>query len=191
MDIFNENMKCLKENRENIYEKLEEIIDKHGYDVSKFSALDAKNDEKIIQVSIGNKNVRLNSIYNPKKEAEHWSERYEFNAIEAPILMFGNASGIFTREMLSRVGKDAVAIIVEPDISLFIFCLHEFDLTDIIANTRIIMIIDKINYEELVFGITAIVGVENLGTQLVCVHPKFDEIYNQKLKEFFTAIRKI
>ena len=190
MCFINKNMECLKENRDLIYYSVKEIIDRLEYDFSQFDVLKTKNGEKALQIANGNKKIRVNSIYAPKREAEHWADKYNFDNIDVPIIMFGLANGVFAREMLLRAGKESAVIIVEPDLSLFVFCLYEFDMTDIISDSRVVILIDKINIETLQDVIITKVGIEALGTQIVCIHPKMDEIYCEKLADFVNAVKK-
>lgn len=190
MSFIEKNLECLKKNRVQIYDKVLEIINDNEYDSSKFEIIDTKVGDKTIGINNNGKIVRLNSIYNPQKEAERWADKYNFDSIDTPILMFGIANGVFVREMLLRAGDNCVAILVEPDVSLFIFCLYQFDMTDIIGDIRVELLVDKINFEKLIDIINSVIGFESIYTQIVCAHPKLDKIYHDKSVEFANAVRK-
>lgn len=190
MCYLQKNLRYLQEKNEKIYDKVIKILKKEQYDFSRFSVIDTRNGQKTIEIINGKNKERLNSLYNPTKEAKKWAEKFDFNNLEAPVIMFGIANGIFVREMLNKLEKNAVAILVEPDKSLFIYCLMQFDMTDIISDKRTAFIIDEINYASFYDVIYANVGDSMLNTQIICALPKMEKIYKDKSDDFVGIIRK-
>ena len=189
-NCFEKNMNCLKDKRKQLYDKLVEIIDNKEYDFSRFNLIETKNGQKTVEIIDNGKKFRLNSIYNPQIEAEKWADSFEFNNLDTPVIMFGFANGIFARAILSRMNKDSFAIIVEPDISLFIYCLYEFDMCDIFSNLDIVILLDQINSEKLTDALNSNIDVKSINTQIVCTHPKMDILYHDKCKLFVKKIRE-
>ena len=60
--------------------------------------------------------------------------------------MFGIANGVFARAILEKLQDDAVCFLAEPDINLFIYCLINFDMRDIISDGRVYLFVDNINF---------------------------------------------
>lgn len=189
-NCFEKNMNCLKDKRKQLHEKLVEIINNKEYDFSRFNSIETKNGQKTVEIINDEKTVRLNSIYNPQIEAKKWADSFDFNNLDTPVVMFGLANGIFARAILSRMNKDSFAIIVEPDISLFIYCLYEFDMCDIFSNLDVVILIDQINFDKLAEALNRNIDVKLLNIQVVCTHPKMDAIYTDKCLEFIKKIKE-
>lgn len=188
MSYLEKNLNCIKKNRKRLYDQLTKIIDKREYDFSKFKIIDTKNGQKTIEIINDGKNVRLNSIYNPQAEAEKWASSFEFNNLDTPLLMFGIANGIFVREIVKYLKQGSFAILVEPDISLFIYCIQQFDMTDIFSDSKILLVIDKINFDKFAYILNENIDSKLLNIQIVCSHPKMEKLYPEKCKEFTKRI---
>lgn len=152
MEYLEKNLEELKKYRLAFYEKLIDIIKKVECDFHKFNILDTRDGSKTIEIAIGDDKYRLNSLYSPEKEAKRWAAKYEFNSINASVVMFGIANGVFARAILEKLKDDAVLFLVEPDISLFVYCLMNFDMCDIISDERVDLFVDTINFENLYFS---------------------------------------
>lgn len=189
-NCFEKNMNCLKDKRKQLYDKLVEIIDNKEYDFSRFNLIETKNGQKTVEIIDNGKKFRLNSIYNPQIEAKKWADSFEFNNLDTPVIMFGLANGIFARAILNRMNKDSFAIIVEPDISLFIYCLYEFDMCDIFSNLDVVILIEQINFDKLKDALNKNIDVKLINIQIVCTHPKMDILYRDKCKIFVGKIRE-
>lgn len=190
MNLLEKNLEKLQEYKIKLYDKVIQIIEKKQYDFSKFKTIGTKNGQKTIEIQYGEKKIRLNSLYNPELEAKCYAKKYNFNNLDVPLLMFGMGNGIFTREMLYNLQKDSVAILYEPDLSLFIFCLFNFYLGDIISDDRVIILVEGINSEYVSEVLRCTISSKMLYTQIVCSHPKFEELYGEQSKKFVSAIRE-
>lgn len=190
MDYLNHNLQCLKKIREKLYEKIIEIIEKKDYNYEKFKLVDTKNGQKTIEIKAQNNVVRLNSLYDPQKEAKIWAKQNNFNNFDSSVQMFGIANGIFVREMLANLQKDSLVYLVEPDLSLFMFCLSNFDLSDIISDERVALFIKDINFNEYYKVLLKGISDRMLFTQIVCSHPYIEKLYHNEAIEFCDAIKK-
>lgn len=190
MCYLESNLSCLKKHRKKLYEDIVNVIDREEYVFNKFKIINAKNGEKTIEIVNGGKIVRLNSLYNPTLEAKRWTKKYNFSNLDAPLLMFGIANGIFVREMLANLKSESIAVLVEPDISLFIFCLNEFYMEDIISDDRVNLFIDKINFEHIAYFLKNNISSKTVNVSIVCSHPYMDMLYHEKSVEFAEKIRQ-
>ncbi|MBU5477772.1 DUF115 domain-containing protein [Eubacterium sp. MSJ-13] len=191
MNFWDKNVECLKENRVDIYEKVKEIYDEKKYDFEKFTLVDTREGLKTIEIDSDGKKIRLNSLYSPTKEAERWTKQFDFNNIGVSLVMFGIANGVFADAAIRKLKSDTVIFLVEPDVSLFIYCLQNFDLCDIIADERVLLYIDMINYTDFYFSMLSRVHWSMIPTQLVACYPGLDKIYPEKAKEFADTIEKL
>lgn len=185
------NLEKLKENNEYLYNKIKKIIKKGEYDFNKFEILNTKNGQKTIEIENDEKKIRLNSLYNPDREAIHWLEKINFKNLDAPILMFGIGNGIFIRKILSKLSEESDVFLYEPDISLFIFCLIKFDMTDIFSDRRVNIFIEEVNYDKFYDTLEIKIGAIMLNTQIVCSHPEMEALYPKQSLKFVNDIKKI
>lgn len=190
MNYLNNNLECLKCKSKKMYEKITHIIEQKEYSFDRFKINYAKNGQKIVEIKNEEQYIRLNSIYNPKSEAQHWVKKLNFKNLDAPVLMFGLVDGIFATEILKYLSKDSRALFVEPDVSLFIFCLNEFDMESILLDSRVIIFVDGINLDVFDNVIDARITDKMLYTQIICSYPKMDYIYYKVAGEFTDSIRK-
>ena len=188
MSYFDDNLEILKDKRKEIYDLLIKIIKEHKLDFSKFRLLDTRNGEKTVEIYDGELWIRLNSLYNPELEADRWVKKFEFKNLDEPLLMFGIANGIFARAMLKKLGETSLAILVEPDISLFIFCLNNFYMGDILSDPRVWIFIDSINFEKFSAFLDDNILDNMLNDQIVCSYPLMDKLYSEKALEFKRTI---
>lgn len=189
-NYYEKNMNCLKDKRRQLYDKLLKIIDDNEFDFNRFELVETKSGQKTVEITNDGEKIRLNSIYNPQLEAQKWAAGFEIKNLDTPVIMFGLANGIFARAILNRLNKDSFAIIVEPDISLFIFCLHEFDMCDIFSNLDVVLLIDQINLDKLQEALNKNIDVKLLNIQVVCAHPKMDLLYRDACREFIKKIKE-
>ena len=190
MGYLEQNIDCIKECRSYLYDKIMTVLNEKKYDLTKYELVDTRDGDKAVQINGNDRNVRLNSLYSPKKEAERWVRQYKFDNIDVSVLMFGLANGVFVNAIMDRMKEDAIAVIMEPDISLFIFCLKNFDMTRILSSDQIELYIDKINDEDFYFGLHKVINPIMLPNQIICFYPEMEQLYYDKAKEFERAIQE-
>lgn len=190
MNFLEKNIELIKKFRPGIYEHLNKIITEKKYSFDDFELLDTKRGLKTIEINKFGKRIRLNSLYDPEKEAERWAKQYDFNNIGVSVVMFGIANGVFANIMLKNLDDDSFVFLVEPDVSLFIYCLQNFDMSHIINDERVRLYIDGINTNELYFDLIQFIHWSMIPTQIACFYPGIDNIYYEKAKEFAMLMQK-
>ena len=78
---------------------------------------------------------------------------------------------------------------MEPDLSLFVYCLKNFDMRDIISDARVHFFVDTINYEDIYFSFLNTITEVMLPNQIVCTYPEMDRIYGDKAQNFMEIIK--
>lgn len=184
MEYLKKNIKYIEEINPKLYKKIKMILGKKEYFFQKFNLKETRNGEKTVEIETDNGVTRLNSVYNPKREAEAWVKKLPLNNIDTSVIMFGNANGIFTREILKNVGEKSSVMIFEPDISLFVYCIQNFDLKDIILDKRVHLYIAGINDEEFEFGLIKYISDIGISTAVCCACPKLEELYGMEAEKF-------
>lgn len=123
MDYYELNLQCIKSHRNSMYHSLENANNsKTSNRLDAISSSETKDGQLAVTIRYKNRNYRLNSPYNPIKEAERWVEQYSFHSINNVITMFGFGNGIFARALTSSMNKGDTLIIYEPCAELFFSC---------------------------------------------------------------------
>lgn len=190
MNYFKLNIEAIKKRNKKLYDRVICFMDNKKVDLSDFEIIDTKNGEKTVKIKKHGKEIRLNSLYNPQKEAEQWVKRLDFSNLDIPVVMFGIGNGVLSKKILENLSENSVVVLVEPDILLFIFCLTYFDMRRIIEDERVIIVVDKLNSEILDISLRHIITLKTLNTQVVCYHPNMEKIYFDEIEEFNKSIVK-
>lgn len=162
----------------------------------KIQIIKSKSNEDIIEIISGNEKIRLNSIYNAKREAEVWAKKYENIEEATSVIMYGYGSGIFFREIKKKLNDSTYVFLYEPDIELFLFCLKSFDMTEFLAYNNLFIYISGINEMCFFRDLCDNINWSMLSEQIVCVHTGYRKInkneyinFEKKLNEFIYAAK--
>ena len=183
MEYLKTNLEKLKNKDEYIYEKLNEYIYQNR-DIKevyrKFKLVTGRDKSQTVEVCAGEKDVRLNSVYNSSREAEKWADKYKNISEITSFIMFGMGNGVFFNAIKKQLNVSAYILFFEPDIELFLFCLESFDMRDILSDNRVALYINGINDKEFYKELSGKINWAMLSTQLVCCHPSYDRLYREE-----------
>lgn len=137
----------------------------------------AKNGEKYMMVSTAERCIRLNSAYNPSREAASWVknclEQKDFYNI---YVVYGFGNGYHIRELVKNIkGKDKI-FVYEPYISLFMNVLKEYDITDLIKNEDIYLYVGQKAFLELRELLDEKISLANFNINKIIALPGYNEI---------------
>lgn len=190
MNCLEKNLSVMKEGRQALYDKLEDILNSGKYSYDNIEEAETKDGNKALIIEKDNVKYRLNSIYRPLSEANKWADQYEFHNLNISVIMFGMGNGLFVQEMLRRLQSDASVFLYEPDISVFLYVLNNVDISDILSDKRISLFINDINYSEFEELLQRNTDWRMLLAQIVCHHPIYDKIYGNDYIKFLKIINK-
>lgn len=187
-----DNYKVLEEFRPTVSEFIEKNMEEVSLFDDKTVSVEtgtAKDGNTILSVRRRDKNgeekpFRLNSAYRPIQEAERWGKQYEINDINAVYLIFGLGNGYFVRELMKKMKGDTVLIVYEPSPKVFKECMENSDISDIIKNDRVILVIKGINDEYLPQALDRVIFWANMNTIKKCTHPQYDMAFPEEMLEY-------
>lgn len=187
--IYEKNLECLKNKHGHIYKA---IIDRDfEWDETRVSICDAKNQEKIVVYNTSSMQVYLNSKYNPSKEAEKYMEDLVGMKERSVLTMFGLSNGCFVREILEKANNDITIIVYEPSIDIFMAVIKSIDISDILSNEKIGIVVADINmqmYKNLMGGMLRSYNKDS------CRHivlPKYGELFSDQCAQLVTMTNEI
>ncbi len=191
MDFLENNLSVMEKNRPIMYEKIKKILDEKEYSFDNIEGLDTKDGNKTLCITKAGQKYRLNSIYRPMQEAEKWADQYEFRNMDISVAMFGIGCSFFLKAMIDRMQPDAGVYAYEPDLPVFIYSLMNVDMAAILSDARVYLFVKGINEEEFYSTFDADFTWVNIDSQITCVHPAYDKIYQEDYKDFIDDVEKI
>ena len=190
MYIYEKNIEAMKE-QGSLYHKIEQIINDENLSkrLNYIDLLDTKADDKALTININNKFYRLNSSYYPLEEARIWAKQYEYTDMCNYVTMFGLGNGNFARELVVKLRENDNMFIYEPSKDILLFVLKHFDISDILANKKVYIIVDGINEDEFQSIFKNKLDWTNVRYHTLCVHPYYDEAFPYSLKRYLEDIK--
>lgn len=187
MTLLEQNVSVIKKIKPGLYIELQNILEEE-YISSNVKEVNTKDGNKALIIEENNREFRMNSLYKPLNEASRWADQYEFHNHNTLVIMFGLGNGLFVREMLKRLQKDAKVYLYEPAIDVFLYVLHYVNIMDIIQDKRVCFIINSVNDKEFDTLLKKDINIMMLSAQIVCNHPVYDNVFNDEFNRFLTVI---
>lgn len=66
-----------------------------------------RDQSQTVEVCAGEKDVRLNSVYNSSREAEKWADKYKNISEITSFIMFGMGNGVFFNAIKKQLNVSA------------------------------------------------------------------------------------
>lgn len=180
--MYEKNLNYLKDNHSTIYD----TITAGGVLWNEDSAVIvmSRNNEPVVVYRDGNKEVYLNSKYNPKGEAEKFLEEVKDMPEQAILTMFGFANGSFVREALRIVNDKVKIVIYEPSVDIFMQVINNIDLSDVLGDKRLSIAVEGINAEQFNVVFSGNLRAQNKNT---CKHiklPKYADLFISECNKY-------
>lgn len=190
MDIFEKNMECITNTNKILAEALEHA-DRSSFlnSVDNIKSVETKTDIKALVINYNSKEYRINSLYNPKVEAERWAGQYKFEDLNMVTSMFGFGNGILVREILKHMKKGDKLLVQEPSADIFLYVLKHYDITDIMAQENVFIGVEGLNDFEFHNLHRNSFDITNLRTQVNCIHPQYDKIFPESCIKFLKELK--
>lgn len=186
--IYEKNLNALKERYIDLYNMIIETDELYGSDVVFIE--DAKNEEKIIKYSKEGKDVYLNSKYNPTSEADRFMNDCYDMADKSLLTMFGLANCSYIKAFVANKKKDINCVIYEPDSRVFVQVLRNIDISEILSDTTIAIIVGDWFGQLFPMFLNDLVQAYNKDNNKSVILPKYDELFSDELQIYKDAIRE-
>lgn len=189
MCYYTANMESLKRYRKNIYERLIDLLEHYNASEGRrvFSS-PSREGSFTLAISFEGKDYRMNSAYQPLKEAKQWASQFILTNLGIVISMYGLGNGIFARQLADRMDKSMTILVYEPNLEVFLHVINNYDLTDLLENPKILITVEGLNGEEFKKKLYQVITYTNLNSQIVCVHPQYDKVFLDDSLKFLRVI---
>lgn len=189
MTEYKKNVLALKKNRTDLFVKLQdENIKDENIEVY---VGDALNQQKFLAAMKDNEIIPLASTYNPAHEAERYILQYKKEWNEVSVLLFGMGNIEVLRKILNEKEIIDKCIVYEPSICIFKKILEEYNIEDLITNTRLLILVEGINdnlLEEVLYNTLDYRSWKFFYfTSFSCYRRLFDDEY-KKVKRLYERI---
>ncbi len=185
--MFENNISIIKNTRPRLAE-IYNYENKNEENLIAVETLIAKDETEILTIKKEGIQYRLNSIYNPKLEAEKWLEQFSFFNHQCVISLFGFGNGLIVRKLIDKLNDSDILAIYEPSIEVFLHVIKSYDISDILLNDKVSITVEGINDYEYHAVIRDHVDWVNVYSQIVCSHPIYDKIFSNEYRDFLKEI---
>ena len=150
MNIYDKNIKSLKEYRPELYEKVQTSENS----AQRVYTGDALDEEKFLAyLNEDGSLIALNSTYHPAHEADRYVAQFSECVPETILFLYGFSDGRVIREILSEHCPINRCIVYEPSVDIFRHALQELELDDLFMDTRLkIIVADPQALEKFLYG---------------------------------------
>lgn len=188
MNYYEHNLNTLEQYRSGflkLYKKQEMYMTEENYQIR---SIPTKTTEYALEVTKEGTVYRLNSKYDPIREARTWADQFTAKNLDTVFVLFGLGNGIFARELANKM-EDNKLIIYEPSMDIFQHVLSEYSLVDLFANKRVMLIVKGLNDYEYPLLISEHLNWINLFSQIKCVHPGYDKLFPETFQYFDNTLQ--
>lgn len=193
MEYLSYNLKAI-EIRSEIYDKLKQYLyDRRQYEetTGRFEIIETRDKEKTVGIHMDDgRTLKLNSVYNAKREADTWGNKYAKMQKVTSIIMYGCGNGLFYKEIEKKTNASSIIFIYEPDLALFLFCIKKFDISYILSDKRVKLYINGINDKDFYRDISENTNWAMLSSQVLCNHPMYNRLYEKNYIDFMKKIEE-
>lgn len=169
-----------------IYIKLKEAPSKEAYSIE---ALPAKLKGTTLIYKNENKKVFIHSAYDPEKEAKQWVDEVKIDS-ESVIILFGLGLGYHASEILQRMGKENLLLIVEPSMETFRIALN-MDIVKQLLNDNRVAISVASDRNEMVYFLSQYIPYDKMEHCIVCDFGPYKYIFSTQYGEFISAVKDV
>lgn len=170
----------------------EDLIEKcNNVDTAMVSQTVSKDNETVLRININGKWRNLGSIYYYNKEIDKWLEKYNELLEFSTVVLLGLGNGNILRKLLSVIPGNTNLIIFEPSWDIFSYVICEFDISDILADERVHLIINNINTSDMDKCISEFVDESNYKICRIDALPVYGQCFveeYEKLKKAYTQV---
>lgn len=130
----------------------------------------------------------MNSRYYPEKAAKDWAEQYEKVNYQTLFIILGLANGMYIRELLSKLEDTNIILLYEPNAELLALIIQYVDISDIIRDKRVWLVVGDININLLTEFIVININYSNMRLMEYVSLPSYGKIY---VRQWHDVIEKI
>lgn len=195
MTIFEQNLNVLEQTWPDVYQGLteyKEALAAHTItNKEQVLAGDALDGETFLALVRGEEITALNSTYHPSHEAMRYAMQFQEKAVKSILLLFGFSDGRVIRQLLGEEYSIGCCVVYEPSMDIFIKTLEEFDLTDVLADERLVLIVEDANGNQTEKYLDALIDYRNWRNMSFAKLSVYQKLFPDEMKAYKDVFLRI
>ncbi len=150
----------------------------------------AYNGEKISRVYYEGKSYYLAGKYGPSQYAKYQAQNVEDQGYGSVILVFGFSDGRFLKELAACIHPQALILVYEPCLEIFLHALREYDITGLFSDQLVGVMVEGINGNELTGMIHKSLCIENMTKFHIVIMENYENLFYERMNDTVEIVRK-
>ncbi|MCR5701953.1 MAG: DUF115 domain-containing protein [Lachnospiraceae bacterium] len=148
-----------------------------------------KDDCLVLRVNIDGKWYYLGSRYSSKDETTRFLSAFNGVNDYALVVIYGFNNGLLIRDLMAMLPKHVELIVFEPSINLFTYVINNYDIRDLLCETRLHLVVYGINEKDFDILLRSKLNETNYKISIVRELPQYKTVFSD-VYNFFYDIQK-
>lgn len=144
---------------------------------------------KVLYVIKDEKQYQLDSLYDNTELLDRWFNQIDNKTYRSRYLLFGLGNGMYVRKLLKEAGEEAAIIVVEPSKEIFAKVMEEFDISDILANKRVVLIVNEVSDKNFIDFLREILQYEDMTGAVCRSYLNYPVLFKEEYEKFHEVIQ--
>lgn len=154
--------------------------------------VNAYDDTPTFLVSAENdKSYMLSGVYEPKTFLKKQIEGFGKIAPNTPFMVMGMGNMQQVKMYLEAAGEDCLILVYEPSIEIFEMVMETIDISELILDKPVLLVVDQLNESELKTAIRMMIKLDTVTSLKVLVTPNYDYIFPKQMKKALLLLDKV
>lgn len=146
----------------------------------------SKDGYKVLQLDVDGKKQYVGSKYNQKREIDKFINEFNKFTDNDNYIVFGLSFGEHIKNMLELTNPKSKILIVELNEELIEYCLNDYEICEILNNTRVIIAKNADEVKNFFRQYITQINIDNVQIGYYC---KYDNIYKEKLVDIYKVVK--
>jgi len=154
--------------------------------------VNAYDDTPTFLVSAENdKSYMLSGVYEPQTFLKKQIEGFGKIAPNTPFIVMGMGNMQQVKMYLEAAGEDCLILVYEPSIEIFEMVMETIDISELILDKPVLLVVDQLNENELKTAIRMMIKLDTVTSLKVLVTPNYDYLFPKQMKEALHQLDKV
>lgn len=132
----------------------------------------------------------LGHLFGAEAVVDEQVEQWGRIAPKSPFLVIGMANLYRIQKILEVAIDDCLIVIYEPSFDIFRYLMLNKDLTEIILNKSVVLIVEELNSENLDSVLKRLISIDTMSSYKQVILENYDEICSDKVKNVIKLMKK-
>ncbi|MBR2401186.1 MAG: motility associated factor glycosyltransferase family protein [Lachnospiraceae bacterium] len=194
-DMWNKNIEALSVTHPALAEKLSDYVGKvekgmenlpdEGFECGTSIVAD----RKILFAVKDGATFQLDTLYDQAHLMEMWYSNTVQTTYQLKCIFFGLGNGMYVRKLFETGETTLKALVYEPGLTVFLETMQEFDLTDILSDKRLQLIVEGFAEEPINEYLYRFISYHDIKHSIYQAYPNYSNLMRDKVKEFDERIQ--